>query len=273
MGGRGTTALQGRSSTSSRAATMRASSGQQAPQAVNNNNTATFTNTVNGITNAADAASQFSQMTDDQMEQVIKATYKVDMPNHLADVSDRTQRLAYVIGLNEKPTVLDDKAFDQYLTNNNIPKSAIISRSVDGSTYRVNNIQYQLTANDITQMYKDGSLNYIGGKYGGMAYGAGTYFEQNGGGRTGYGTGATMIGIIDRSKARIIPLSTLRSAISSWSQSHPKTAAAIGPVTNRNYSVYALAMGYNVISSGKGRGTYFNVIDRSATIMRKSNLP
>ena len=282
MGGRGTSANQGRSTGSVALGTARASSsgtsgggggGSNQPSALNSNGTANFTQMQNGVTISVGGVGQLSQMTDDQMEQVVRSSYKIDMPNQLKDARDRTQRFVYAIGLNEKPEVLDDKAFNKYLSDNNIPKSAIISRSVSNPPpYQVNGITYQLTAQDVTDMLKYSSLNYIGGKHGGQAYGAGTYFEQNGGKNTGYGRGATMIGVINRQKANIITRNNLLNKIPAFQKSHPKTAAAIGAVSSRNYSIYAACMGYNVISSGSGSGTYFNVIDRAALILRKSNL-
>ena len=277
MGGRGTSANQGRSGSSVALNNARVGAYAKIPAkkpAVNSQGAANFTQNKNGVTLATNGATQLSKMTDDQMEQIVRSSYKIDMPNQLQDVRDRTQRFVYAIGLNGKPEVMDDSEFNSYLKNNNIPKSAIISRSVSTPPpYSVNGITYQLTANDVTDMLKYSSLNYIGGKQGGKAYGAGAYFEQNGGRSTGYGSGATMIGVINRNKAKIITRSSLLTKVQAFQQSHPKTAAAIGPVSSRNYSIYALCMGYNVISSGKGTGTYFNVIDREALILRKSNLP
>ena len=61
-----------------------------------------------------------TQMSDQQLAQLYMQSRNVDMPNHLSDVSDMTQRFVYTAGLNGKPQVLDDAAFDQYLKDNNI---------------------------------------------------------------------------------------------------------------------------------------------------------
>ena len=127
-------------------------------------------------------------------------------------------------------------------------------------------------------------LNYIGGKHGGQAYGAGTYFAMTGGSNTGYG-GAPAQAVLNPKTAKIIGDTELYMAAKSFARSHPKFAQAMGgtprnPVNidQSNQSVWALAMGYNVItdhskdSSGKylrGRGDYYNVIDRSALVYKK----
>ena len=118
-------------------------------------------------------------------------------------------------------------------------------------------------------MIKDSDLNYVGGKRGGKLYGAGTYFDMNGGRATGYGRGptATAIGVLSKN-AKVVDDYTLRRKVSQFQQTHPKTAAAIGHYSTQNMSIYALALGYNVISGG----SYHNVIDRTALVMRKDDL-
>ena len=60
---------------------------------------------------------------------------------------------------------------------------------------------------------------------------------------------------------------------SSFARSHPKFAKAVGPYNTsysggkNNMAIYALAMGYNVITADYGG--YTNVIDRSALVYRK----
>jgi hypothetical protein len=117
---------------------------------------------------------------------------------------------------------------------------------------------------------KDGDLNYIGGKHGGQVYGAGTYLDKNGGKPTGYGRGnsQTMIAVLSN-KAKPITKSQLQTQTQQWIQSHPKFAKAVGSFNNSNASIYALAQGYNVITDSFG--SYHNVIDRSALVIRKEN--
>ena len=198
-------------------------------------------------------------MTDDQLAAAIKASKNVSMPNFLNDRPDVTQQFVYQVGLNGLPQVLDSTQFQQYMQANGIPRSQILSRSVRPTT---TNYGLPITVQQIFNTFKYSSLNYIGGKVGGMVYGAGTYFDMNGGGNTSYGTG-TMHAILNPATARVISDTALYNKYRSFAASHPKTVAALGPITNKNQSIYALAMGYNVISAG----TYHNVIDRSAVIV------
>lgn len=216
--------------------------------------------TPNGVT-------VLSQMTDDQLAQLMRTSKSVDMPNHLNDVDDKTQKFVYAAGINEKPTVLNDADFNKYLSDNKIPRSQILSRSVDGANYTVNGVTMRLSADQIAAMTKDSALTYVGGKRGGMLHGAGTYFDMNGGRSTGYGSGVTMIGVLSKN-ARVIDDNVLRRTASTFARSHPKFAREVGSVSNQTLSIYALAMGYNVIQFG----SYHNIIDRSALVMRSSNL-
>ena len=215
------------------------------------------------------AVSALSQMSDSQLAALYNASRNVDMPNHLSDIDDATQKFVYTAGINEKPTVLDDASFNQYLAANNIPTSQILSRSTGGADYVVNGTRIHMSADQVSQLMKDGEMTYVGGKYGGMVHGAGTYFDRNGGGPTGYAGGrnsVTMIGVL-KPNARVINESSLSASVGSFRASHPQFARAVGPYTHRTMSIYALAMGYQVIQYG----SYHNVIDRSATVMRQSN--
>ena len=214
------------------------------------------------------APTVLSQMTDQQLAALYNASRNVDMPNHLSDVSDATQRFVFAAGLNEKPTVLDDAAFKQYMKDNGISQSQVLARSTGGANYTVNGTNIALSAQQVTDLTKYGELNYVGGKHGGMVYGAGTYFDQNGGRPTGYANGGqTMIGVLSP-KAKTITKNQLRTQTAQWAQTHPQFANAVGSFTSQNASIYALAQGYNVITSGGG---YFNIIDRSALVLRQSN--
>ena len=212
-----------------------------------------------------------TQMTDDQLANLVKQSRNVDMPNHLADVSSATQNFVYAAGLNGKPEVLDTAAFNKYLQDNNISSSQILSRTVGDANYVVNGTNIRLSPTQITSMIKDSDLNYVGGKRGGSLYGAGTYFDMNGGRNTGYGYGsrkdATCIGVLSKN-AKVVDDRTLRTKVAQFQKTHPKTAAAIGHYSTSNMSIYALSMGYNVIKGG----SYHNVIDRTALVMRKDDL-
>ena len=217
---------------------------------------------------APGGVTDLTKMTDDDLAKLIMSSKNIDMPNHLADVHDATQSFVYAAGLNAKPMVLDKAAFNQYLSDNGIPRSQILSRSTGGADYVVNGTRIKMSPQQVTLLIKDGELNYVGGKHGGQAHGAGTYFDMNGGRNTGYANGATMIGVLNPKTARPISHRQLDSAVVAWSKSHPKANRAIGGYNSRTASIYASCMGYNVITNN----TYHNVIDRVALVMQKENI-
>lgn len=261
MGGRGASSSAGLTGTNAGAATvimgalnMALGNGggvqNQAPNAQN-------TPVVQG------AVTLLSQMSDSQLATLYNQSKRVDMPNHLNDVNNDVQKFVFAAGLNAKPQVLDQASFNQYLQDNNIPRSNILSRSVGGADYTVNGTRIRLSPAQVTALIRDGQLNYVGGKRGGALYGYGTYFDMNGGKNTGYANGATTIGVLSKT-AKPITLNSLQTKTASWAKSHPQFARAVGSFTRDNASIYALAQGYNIITSGSG---YYNVIDRSALVM------
>lgn len=211
---------------------------------------------------ASATLAQIAAMTDDQLAQAVIDSRNVDMPNFLNDRPDATQKFVYQVGLNGAPTVMDQASFNQFMKQNNIPQSQVMSRSVD------DNGPYK--APHIANIFRYSELNYIGGKFGGKASGAGTYFDMNGGGNTGYGHGATITGVLNPATARVIDYHKLVSQAAQFAKTHPKFARAVGSIrngSNSNVSIYALAMGYNVISGGPVSKTYHNVIDRAAVVV------
>lgn len=218
------------------------------------------------------AVTALSQMTDDQLAQLVNASKNVIMPNHLADADDPTQKFVYQAGLNAKPTVLDTAAFNQFLADNNIRQSDLLARSVDSIQFQAMGVNFSYTAKNVADMMMYSNFNYIGGKHGGQRLGAGTYFDQNGGVNTGYGS-HTVVATLNPATARVISGPQLAVQAAAFAKSHPKFVAAVGKYTTggqqwtgNNMSIYALAMGYNVIG---GSGDYYNVIDRSALVYRE----
>lgn len=218
------------------------------------------------------ALTALSQMTDDQLAQLVNASKNAITPNHLSDVDDQTQKFVYQAGLNELPQVMDAAAFNQFLSDNNIDQSQLLARSVNPISFSAMGTNFTYTAQQVADMMMYSRYNYIGGKVGGQKIGAGTYFDQNGGRATGYGQHTT-VAALNPATARVINSSQLRSAAQTFARTHPKFARAVGGYvdsgtkwTNNNMSIWALAMGYNVITDGYG---YHNVIDRSALVYRK----
>lgn len=212
-----------------------------------------------------------TQMTDAQLAQLVRDSKAVDMPNFLADATDATQKFVFAAGLNAQPITMDDAAFAQWCKDNGITTKDLLSRDVNPITY-TNPIgtKITLTAQQVVDVLRDSRFNYIGGKHGGQVYGAGTYFDHTGGGRTGYGNGrgsVTTVAALNPQTARPVSDSALPRLASSFAQSHPQFAQAVGRYSSSTMSIYALAMGYNVITVSGG---YTNVIDRSALVYRKS---
>lgn len=218
-----------------------------------------------------DAVEALTKMTDDELAALAIAAKHVSMPNHLADIKDVTQQFVYAAGVNEKPLVLDAKAYTQFMIDNNIKPTEQLSRSISSAQYTSGSVYYNLTDTMINNMYKYSALTYIGGKVGGQALGAGAYFDQIGARNTGYGS-ATMTAVLNPATARVITESALGTAAVRFAKTHPKFARAIGGYDasyksgTNNQAVWALVLGYNVIK--ENYGTYHNVIDRKALVIK-----
>lgn len=190
-------------------------------------------------------------------------------------VQNKLERQMFEAGLNEKPQVLDNAQFSQFMKDNNLSTSDLISRDINPITYKNNSgTNVKMTADDVADMMMYSRYNYIGGKVNGQALGAGTYFDHVNGGSTGYGgrNSKTVVGVLNPATARPISSRNLASQAQQFAQTHPQFAKAVGAYNTsfsggkNNMSIYALAMGYNVIMDSGG---YTNVIDRSAIVYRK----
>lgn len=232
---------------------------QQVPDA---NNTPVTANVLDTLT----------KMSDGQLAQAFIDSQRSSLPNHLDDAADITQKFVFQIGANAKPQVLDSAAFSKFMADNNISQSEVLARSIGGGTLKTTaGNSRTLTPKDIADMMMYSRVNYVGGKIGGQAYGAGTYFDMNGGRNTGYANGLTVNAVLNPKTARVITKSQLLTRARAFDRSHPQFARATGGVStsfhNNNMSVYALAMGYNVIKDDYSG--YHNVISRDALVYRK----
>lgn len=216
------------------------------------------------------------KMTDDQLADIVNKSKTVSMPNQISDIDDATQKFVYQANINGKPQVLDQTEFNQFLKDNNLGTKDLLSRDINPISYKNNSgTNVNLKAQDVADMMMYSKLNYIGGKVNGQAYGAGTYFDHTGGKSTGYGRGkfVTAVAVLNPATARPISESNLQRQAVSFARSHPKFAKAVGSYNTsysggkNNMAIYALAMGYNVITADYGG--YTNVIDRSALVYRK----
>lgn len=219
--------------------------------------------------------SQLPGLNDADALKVLSAADGVDMPNHLKDAPDGTQELIYALGLNAPPQVMDKTAFDNFRKQNNIPQSQVMARGVSSGRYNTTSgNQRRLSDAQIAQMWISDPYNYIGGKHGGQALGAGAYFDMNGGGSTGYAPGGTLYeGVLNPKTARVISDSRLRTESAKWARTHPKADAKLQRLARKTNgwgspekSLYALMLGYNVIAGGGG---YHNVIVRDAMVIKQ----
>lgn len=218
---------------------------------------------------APDPLKRLKGMNDSQLAKLYSDSQKAKLPNHLNDVDDATQKFVFSIGMNDKPMVVDRAGLQKFMSDNHIPQSQMLSRSINSGQLKTSaGNRSSLTPQDIADMMKYGRLNYIGGKHGGMALGAGAYFDMNGGGNTGYG-GTTITGVLNPNTAKIISTTRLATLAKAFDRSHPQFARMTGgfstSFSSNNMSIYATVLGYNVIQ----RGSYHNVIDRKALVLVK----
>lgn len=196
----------------------------------------------------------------------MKAARGADMPNHLKDAPSFTQKFVYTIGLNGQPNVVDSAGFNKFLSDNHISGGQVMARMTGGGTYKTTaGTSRRLSPDQIVQMWATDPYNYIGGKHGGQAYGAGAYFDMNGGRNTGYGGGnaSKIKAALDPSKARVITDHQLSTKYSKWAKTHQQSAQVINRMNHGDQlSMMALVTGYNVIKSSYSG--YHNVIDREA---------
>ena len=209
---------------------------------------------------------QLASMDDQSVLSLLQGARGIDMPNHLKDAPSFSQEFVYAIGLNAQPNVVDAAGFNKFMSDNNIPRSQILSRMTGGGTYKTTaGTSRKLSADQVVQMWATDPYNYIGGKHGGQVYGAGAYFDMNGGRNTGYGgANASQIkAALNPNVARPISRSALQTKFNTWARSHPQSAQMINRLPSGDrLTLQALVTGYNVITDGYN--SYHNIIDRSA---------
>ena len=242
----------GRGATSSLGATGGIGAGGGQPQA-DNNVQVDNTQVASAFSATYDA---FMAMSDDDKADFISANVKQGVPDHLADNS--FQRFIYNSGLNEKPDIVSDATLDT-MTGTELFRTvnSVYNKQKDLS-YTGELIAKQVSGARYTRVSDDG----------GSVYGRGIYFANSYGGSTSYGNtrGDVKKTAVMRAKlnsnAKVINHSTASQGASREIASGSK----LGKVLSRcdrdsRASVYAMAKGYNVITSGHG---YFNILNRNA---------
>lgn len=202
---------------------------------------------------------QFMAMSDDDKADFIGANIKNGVPAHLAQ--NDFQKFVYNSGLNEKPTIVDDATLDTMTGTE-------IFRTVNNVYDRKNDISY--TADQIAKQVTQGRQTRVSDN-GGSVYGRGIYFADSYSGSTSYGNTrgdvsktAVMRGKLN-SNAKVINYSKANAGALSEIVKGTKLGKVLKKCdSDSQASIYAMAKGYNVITSGHG---YYNILNRNAITM------
>lgn len=204
----------------------------------------------------------FMKMTDDQKADVISNMIAQGVPAHLAD--NDFQKMIYNIGLNDKPQLVDDATLDNM-------NGTELWRTVNNVYDRRNDISF--TADQIARQVQAGKVTRVSDN-GGSVYGRGIYFASDKYSSAGYGNTkgnvqkTAQVRCKLNSNANVINHSHAMSGV----RLEIKRGSKLGKVLAKcdydsQVSIYALAKGYNVITSGHG---YYNVLNRNAVTMSKT---
>lgn len=190
---------------------------------------------------------KFMQMSDDEKASAIITSVgtKGDitrLPTPLQKGGEsRVQKVVHDLGLHDKPTVLDTKAFNKFMKDNNLGMKDLMTRSADNqNTFKA---------------FMTSAYNYIAGRKGGSVYGEGTYFDHSNGHNTNYGRWS-MNAVLNPQTAKVVKYDDLWKIRQNFS---PALQKAVGS----QESLIALAAGYNVIEVSNG---YTVILDRSAVV-------
>lgn len=204
----------------------------------------------------------FMQMSDDQKADVIDSMIKQGVPSHLAD--NDFQKMIYNIGLNDKPQLVDDATLDSM-------NGTELWRTVNNVYDRKNDISY--TADQIARQVQAGRVTRVSDN-GGSVYGRGIYFADNQYDSTVYGNTrgnvqkTAQIRCKLNGNANVISHSKATQGVNAEIRSGSKLGKVLSKCDyDSQSSIYAMAKGYNVITSGNG---YYNVLNRNAVTMSKS---
>lgn len=204
----------------------------------------------------------FMGMTDDQKADVIDSMIKQGVPAHLAD--NDFQKMIYNIGLNDKPQLVDDATL-------NSMNGTELWRTVNNVYDRKNDISY--TADQIARQVQAGRVTRVSDN-GGSVYGRGIYFADNKSDSAMYGNTrgnvqkTAQIRCKLNSNAKVIRHSQATQGVTAEISKGTKLGKVLRKCDRDSQSsIYALAKGYNVITSGHG---YYNILNRNAVTMSKS---
>lgn len=202
---------------------------------------------------------KFMAMTDDEKADFINTNIKQGVPAHLAQ--NDFQRFLYNSGLNDKPDVVSDDTLDTMTGTE-------IFRTVNSVYDSKNDISY--TADQIAKQVSTARYTRVSDN-GGSVYGRGIYFADSYSGSTSYGNtrGNAKSTAVMRAKlnsnAKVIDYYKANAGALSEITRGTKLGKALKKCdSDSQASIYAMAKGFNVISSGHG---YLNVLNRNAITM------
>lgn len=204
----------------------------------------------------------FMAMSDDDKADVISNAVNQGVPDHLSQ-SD-FQKFIYNSGLNDKPDVVDDATLDSM-------NGTELWRTVNNVYDRGNDISY--SADQIAKQIMAGRVTRTSDN-GGSVYGRGIYFADNKSDSTLYGNTrgnvkkTAQVRCKLNSNAKTINYYSAISGASSEITKGTKLGKALKNCDRESQaSIYAMAKGYNVITSGHG---YYNILNRNAVTMSKT---
>lgn len=207
----------------------------------------------------------FMAMTDDQKADFIATNIQGGVPAHLAQ--NDFQKFVYNSGLNDKPDVVDDATL-------NSMNGTEMFRTVNNVYDRQNDISY--TADQIAKQVMAGRVTRVSDN-GGSVYGRGIYFADNKYDSSSYGNSrgnvkkTAQVRCKLNANAKVIGYSSASSGASKEIARGTKLGKVLAKCDrDSRSSIYAMAKGYNVISSGHG---YYNVLNRNAITMSKTISP
>lgn len=204
----------------------------------------------------------FMAMSDDDKADVVSKAISQGVPDHLSQ-SD-FQKFIYNSGLNDKPDVVDDATLDGM-------GGTELFRTVNSVYDSDNDISY--TADQIAKQIMAGRVTRTSDN-GGSVYGRGIYFADSKSDSSYYGNVRNNVKKTAQVRAKLnnnakaINYYTALQGMGAEMKSGSKLGKALSKCDRDSaISIYAMAKGYNVITSGNG---YFSVLNRNAITMSKT---
>ena len=207
----------------------------------------------------------FMAMDDDSKADVISNAVKQGVPDHLSQTD--FQKFIYNSGLNDKPDVVDDATLNKM-------NGTELFRTVNNVYDRQNDISY--SADQIAKQVMAGRVTRTSDN-GGSVYGRGIYFADNQRESSYYGNTrgnvkkTAQIRCKLNGNAKVINYNKASSGASQAIAKPTQFGRALAKCDRASQaSIYAMAKGYNVLTSGHG---YYNILNRNAVTMSKSINP